>query len=423
MNQTIAQKIIASHCGRATVGAGEMVAAKLNVVFANELSAAAALEPFESIGAKALFDPDRVILVPDHFTPCKDIASAEICKRVRDFARRYSLNNYFEVGRGGIAHVLLPERGFVLPGSLIAGADSHTTTYGGLGAMAVGIGSTDLAAAWATGEMWLKAPETIRVNVKGALHKWVTGYDVGLACISALGMEGARYCAVEVGGTGLGSLSVSDRLMLANLLAETGAKAAIVETDNRTREYLRSRTVQQLPDIKADAGAEYVRTIEINLDTLDLMVAPPPSPANGIPADEMGGVKVDQVVIGLCTAGRIEELRIAAEILRSRKVHPDVRLIVIPGSQDVVLEATKEGLIQDLIAAGAAVSTPTCGPCIGGHMGVLAAGERCVVTGARNFTGRMGHKESEIYMSGPAVAAASAVAGMITTPERLENVK
>ncbi len=423
MGQTITEKILAAHCGKDEVHAGELINARVDLVLANDITAPLAIKEFDKIGVRRVFDPDRVVLVPDHFAPNKDIPSAEQCKLVRDFAREKGITNYFEVGRMGIEHALLPEQGLVAPGDLVIGADSHTCTYGALGAFSTGVGSTDAAAAMATGELWLKVPHSIKFSIEGKPKPWVTGKDFILHIISMIGVDGALYRAMEFSGSTVKSLSMDSRFAMANMAIEAGAKSGIFPVDDKTMSYVSERTRREARIFASDPDADYEKVVEIDADGVDLMVAFPHLPSNGRPVDEVGEVSIDQVVIGSCTNGRIEDLRIAAEILRGRKVHSRVRTIVIPATQAIYKQAIVEGLIEVFVESGAAVSTPTCGPCLGGHMGILARGERAVATTNRNFVGRMGHPESEVYLSGPAVAAASAVAGRIIGPDQLGGLK
>jgi 3-isopropylmalate/(R)-2-methylmalate dehydratase large subunit len=390
---------------------------RVDVALANDVTAPIAIREFEKIGTGRVFDPDRVVLVPDHFAPNKDIKSAQQCAVMRNFARAQGISHYFEVGKMGIEHVLLPEQGLVLPGDVVVGADSHTCTYGAVGAFSTGMGSTDIAVAMATGSVWMRVPETILIVYFGKLQRWVGGKDLILHTIGKIGVSGALYKAIEFSGTTIGDLSMAGRFTMANMAIEAGAKAGLFAVDDKTSTYVDPRASRGYTAYTPDTDAEYARTIQIDASSIVPQVAFPYLPENTRPVSEAGDVPIDQVVIGSCTNGRVEDLRVAAQILRGRAVHADVRCIVLPGSQQVYLDALREGLIEDFIMAGAAVSTPTCGPCLGGHMGVLAAGERAVSTTNRNFRGRMGHPESEVYLVGPAVAAASAVAGRIIGPE------
>jgi len=418
MSMTMTQKILAARAGLDSVGPGDLVEANVDLVLGNDVTAPPAIREFRRFGGK-VFDPERIVLVPDHFAPNKDIASAEQCRVMREFAREQGIVHYFEVGRMGIEHALLPEQGLVGPGDLVVGADSHTCTYGAVGAFATGIGSTDLAAAMLLGKCWFKTPAAIRVELLGAVSGWTAGKDVILDVIRRIGVDGARYKSLEFDGPGLQSLSLESRLTAANMAIEAGAKNGIFPVDDITTAYLRGRFKREARVYEADPDAEYEQRITVDLSSLRPLVACPHLPENVVPAAEVGTVPVDQVMIGSCTNGRIEDLRIAAGVLRGRSVDPRVRLLVVPATQQIYLQALEEGLISDFIRAGAAVSTPTCGACLGGHMGVLAAGERAVATTNRNFVGRMGHSSSEVYLAGPAVAAASAVAGRIVDPDEV----
>ena len=419
MGMTIVEKILAAHAGRESVSPGDMIMPSVDIALGNDITAPIAIKEFRAIGATKVFDRDRVILVADHFTPNKDIKSAGQSKILRDFAREQQLTHYYDVGRCGIEHALLPEKGLVLPGDLIIGADSHTCTYGALGAFATGVGSTDLAAAMATGEAWLRVPESIKFVYRGKLRKWVGGKDLILYTIGKIGVDGARYKAMEFTGGAIEQLPLAGRITMCNMAIEAGGKCGIISPDKITLEYVRRRTDRQPRLYASDEDARYERTIEYDVADIEPQVAFPSLPENARGISEVGEVSIDQVVIGSCTNGQIDDLRIAAAILRGRRVHRNVRLIVIPATQEVYGEALREGLLEIFISAEAAVSTPTCGPCLGGHMGVLAAGERALATTNRNFVGRMGHQESEVYLSGPAVAAASAVAGRICSPDNI----
>jgi len=419
MGMTLAEKILAAHAGQDTVKPGELISAKVDAVLANDVTAPVAIQEFKKIGVEKVFDKDRVILVPDHFTPNKDIKSAEQSKVVREFAREQELTQYFEVGRMGIEHVLLPEQGLALPGDVIIGADSHTCTYGALGAFATGVGSTDLAAAMALGETWFKVPESMKFVYKGQLNKWVGGKDLILHTIGDIGVDGALYRAMEFTGETIRNLSLEGRLTMSNMAIEAGGKCGLIEADEKTLAYVAKRAKRPFTAHQSDADAKYLEIKEYDVSKIEPQVAFPHLPENTRGVSEAGHVTIDQVVIGSCTNGRIEDLRQAAEILQGKTVHPYVRVIIFPGSQEVYLQAIKEGLMDIFVNAQAAVSTPTCGPCLGGHMGILAAGERAVATTNRNFVGRMGHPESEVYLAGPAVAAASAIAGRIVSPEEV----
>jgi 3-isopropylmalate/(R)-2-methylmalate dehydratase large subunit len=419
MGQTLAEKILAAHTGNAEVHAGQFVEVDVDVVLSNDITAPIAIRAFEKLGAKEVFHRERVVMVADHFAPNKDIQSAEQCLAVRKFARALDLPHHYDTGRMGIEHVLLPEQGLVVPGDVVVGADSHTCTYGALGAFATGMGSTDIAVAMATGQIWMRVPETIRIVYDGKLRPWVGGKDLILYTIGQIGVDGARYMAIEFAGPAVEGLSMDGRFTMANMAIEAGAKAGLFVADRAALAYVEGRASRPYRTYAADADATYCQVIEINVSQIEPQVAYPFLPENARPVSQAGEVKIDQTVIGSCTNGRLEDLRIAAQVLRGRQVHPDVRCIVIPGSQQVYLDAVREGLVEAFVEAGAAVSTPTCGPCLGGHMGVLAAGERAASTTNRNFRGRMGHPESEVYLVGPAVAAASAVRGRICGPEEV----
>lgn len=421
MGMTITEKILAAHCGRDRVAPGELIKARVDLALANDITAPIAIAEFNKIGVDRVFDRDRIALIPDHFTPNKDIRSAEQAQIMRQFARRYQITHYYEIGRMGIEHCLLPQEGLTLPGDLIIGADSHTCTYGALGAFATGVGSTDLAAAMATGEVWLRVPETIKVVFKGAnWQPWVGGKDLILYLIGRIGVDGALYQALEFTGEAVAALSLEGRLTMANMAIEAGAKNGIFTPDEKTRSYVEGRAKRPYKFYESDKNARYSRVLELDSGAIEPQVAFPHLPENARPISEVGTVQIDQAVIGSCTNGRIEDLREAAAVLKGKKIDPRVRLIVIPGTQEIYRQALTEGLIEIFIEAGAAVSTPTCGPCLGGHMGVLAGGEKAVSTTNRNFAGRMGHPESEIYLSGPAVAAASAILGRLGGPGEVE---
>ena len=418
MGMTMTEKILASRAGKGKVVPGELIECRVDFTLANDITAPPAIAEFKRMG-KTLFDKDKVALVPDHFVPNKDVQSAMNAKTMREFAYEQDITHYFEVGRMGIEHVLLPEQGLVAPGQVIIGADSHTCTYGAVGAFSTGVGHTDLAAAWATGKTWFKIPSSIRVRLKGKTGRWVSGKDVMLTRIGQMGVDGARYQALEFTGEGVVALSMADRFTIANMAIECGAKNGIFPVDAITKEYLEGR-VSQYEVFAADADAQYEREIVLDLEQLQPVVALPHLPENVKPVSELPPTTIDQVVIGSCTNGRLEDLAVAAQFFAGRKVHPKVKAIIIPGSQEVYLAAIEKGYIQQFIAAGAAVSTPTCGPCLGGYMGIMAAGERAVTTTNRNFRGRMGHIDSEIYLANPAVAAASAIMGRIAAPEEVE---
>lgn len=418
MPMTLAEKILAAHCGRERVEPGELINARVDIVLANDITAPLAIQEFRRIGVERVFDPQRVVLVPDHFVPNKDIKAAEQAKLMREFARQQGLV-YFEVGEMGIEHILLPELGLVGPGDVVVGADSHTCTYGALGAFATGMGSTDIAAAMATGDIWMKVPETIKFVYHGALRPWVTGKDLILYTIGQIGVDGALYASMEFTGEAIEALSMDGRFTMANMAIEAGAKAGIFAVDEKTLAYVQGRARRNYQVFEADPDAGYAQTYEWDVSDLEPQIAFPHLPSNTRPLSQVGDVRIDQSVIGSCTNGRIEDLRQAAEVLRGRKVHADVRCIILPGTQGVYLQAIAEGLVQAFVKAGCAVSTPTCGPCLGGYMGVLAAGERAISTTNRNFVGRMGHPQSEVYLANPAVAAASAVLGHIGGPGEL----
>lgn len=419
MGMTMTQKILAAHAGLDHVVAGQLIEANLDVVLANDITAPVAINEFEKCGADAVFDNTRIALVLDHFTPNKDIKAAEQCLQTRNFANKYDIKNFFDVGQMGIEHALLPEKGIVGPGDCVIGADSHTCTYGALGAFSTGVGSTDCAAGIATGKAWFRVPSAIKFNLTGKLNPWVSGKDVILYIIGMIGVDGALYQSMEFQGEGIASLSMDDRFSIANMAIEAGAKNGIFPVDEKTIEYMKGRAQHEPVVFTADDDAEYERVIDIDLSTVPSTVAAPHLPENTKPVTEFADVKIDQAVIGSCTNGRIEDMRIAAEILKGRKVADGVRAIVMPATQEVELQCIREGLAEIFIEAGAIISTPTCGPCLGGHMGILAAGERAISTTNRNFVGRMGHVESEVYLSSPTVAAASAITGYITDPASL----
>jgi len=420
MKMTMSQKILAAHADREEVRPGELVMARLDLVLGNDITAPVAIKEFPKFGRERVFDREKVALVPDHFTPNKDIKAAAQCAAMRAFAREQGIVNYFEVGHDcGIEHALLPERGLVTAGDLVIGADSHTCTYGALGAFSTGVGSTDMAAGMAAGETWFRVPSAIKVVLKGCPRKWVCGKDVILHLIGMVGVEGARYQSLEFAGEGIASLSMDDRFTIANMAIEAGAKNGMFPVDETTLAYLRDHGAKPPRIHSADQDAEYERTIEIDLCELEPTVAFPHLPSNTRPVRDAGDVSIDQVVIGSCTNGRISDMRAAAEVMRGRKIADGVRAIVIPATQRIWLKAMDEGLLKTFVEAGCVVSPPTCGPCLGGHMGILAEGERCVATTNRNFVGRMGHVKSEVYLASPAVAAASAIAGRITAPTNL----
>ena len=416
---TMTQKILADHAGLDRVEAGQLIRAKLDMVLGNDITTPVAVKEFRKIGRDRVFDRNKIAIVPDHFTPNKDIKSAEQVRFIKEFAREMGIVNFFEVGRMGVEHALLPEMGLVVPGDVVIGADSHTCTYGALGAFSTGIGSTDMAAGMATGEAWFKVPEAIRFVLTGKPGKWVSGKDIILHIIGMIGVDGALYKSMEFTGDGLGHLSIDDRFSMANMAVEAGAKNGIFDVDEKTVEYVKEHSAKPYKIYKADEDAVYCCEYVIDLGTVKPTVAFPHLPSNARTIDKVGNIRIDQVVIGSCTNGRIEDMRTAAQVLKGRAVHPDVRCIIIPATQKVWKQAMDEGLFEIFIEAGAAVSTPTCGPCLGGHMGILAKGERAVATTNRNFVGRMGHPESEVYLASPAIAAASAVAGRIASPDEL----
>lgn len=416
---TITEKILAKAAGKDSVKPGDLINAKVDLVLANDITGPVAIKEFAKIGVDRVWDKDRVALVPDHFTPNKDIKSAEQAKMVRDFAHNQELTSYFEVGRMGIEHCLLPEQGLVGPGDVIIGADSHTCTYGALGAFATGVGSTDLAAAMALGETWFKVPESIKFVYNGKLNKWVGGKDLILYTIGRIGVDGALYRAMEFCGEAISQLSMDGRFTMCNMAIEAGGKNGIIQPDEITRQYVEGRTKRPYTFFTSDPDAQYAEVYEFDVTKIEPQVAFPHLPENARPVSEAGQVDIDQAVIGSCTNGRMEDLRLAAEVLKGKKVNKRVRLIIIPGTQEIYRQAMREGLFDIFLDAGAVISTPTCGPCLGGHMGILAKGERCIATTNRNFVGRMGHAESEVYLANPAVTAASAVTGRISHPEEV----
>jgi 3-isopropylmalate/(R)-2-methylmalate dehydratase large subunit len=414
---TLAEKILAAHSGKKKVSAGDFINCKTDLVMANDVTAPIAIREFRKLGVK-VFNPKKIVMVADHFTPNKDINSAEQVKIVREFSREQGVT-FFEVGRVGIEHVLLPDKGIVLPGDVVVGADSHTCTYGAVGAFSTGMGSTDIAAAMATGDIWMKVPPTIKFVFHGKLNKWVSGKDLILYTIGQIGVDGALYASMEFTGEAIDNLSMSGRFTMANMAIEAGAKTGLFRVDKKTLEYLAPRAKRKFKVYEPDADAEYAQVFEWDASKIEPIVAFPHLPSNIKPISKVGDIKIDQSVIGSCTNGRLEDLIIAAKIMKGKKVHPNVRCIILPGTQEIYLEAMKLGLVETFIKAGAAFSTPTCGPCLGGHMGVLAAGERAISTTNRNFVGRMGSPKSEVYLANPAVAAASAIAGKIISPEDL----
>ncbi|MGA2546770.1 MAG: 3-isopropylmalate dehydratase large subunit [Rectinemataceae bacterium] len=421
MGMTMTQKILAAHAGLGSVEEGRLIEANLDLVLGNDITAPFAIQEFAKIGAAGVFDRNKIALVPDHFAPNKDIKAAEQCKVMRDFARAMGIVNYFEVGEMGIEHALIPEKGLVLPGDLVIGADSHTCTYGAVGAFSTGVGSTDMAAGMATGIAWFKVPGAMRLELGGSPRGWTTGKDLILHIIGLIGVEGALYESMEFAGSGVAALSMDERFTIANMAIEAGAKNGIFPVDDRTRAWAASVSERAFIEYSPDTDARYTKTIAVDLSTLEPTVSFPHLPSNARPVSEVGDVRLDQVVIGSCTNGRIEDLRVAASILRGRRVARGMRCIVLPATQAIYLQALREGLIEALVEAGAAVSTPTCGPCLGGHMGILAKGERALATTNRNFVGRMGSPSSEVYLASPAVAAASAIAGRIVDPADIEK--
>ena len=417
---TMAEKILAAHAGLEEVRPGQLVECGLDLVLANDITAPIAIKVFNELGADRVFDSERVCLVPDHYAPNKDIKSAEQAKTMRDFARAQGVTHYWEVGCMGVEHALLPEQGVVVPGDLIIGADSHTCTYGALGAFATGVGSTDAGVGLATGRAWFKVPPTIKFEIDGELKPGVCGKDVILHIIGLIGVDGARYCAMEFTGSAIRSMSMEGRLAMSNMAIEAGGKAGLIEVDDVTRAYLENRAERPYVEYHSDPDAEYAQVVCIDAAAIEPTVSWPHLPSNTHPVSESRHIKIDQAVIGSCTNGRMEDMRAAAEVLRGRKVHPDVRCIVIPATPAVYKQCIAEGRMDVVIDANCAVSTPTCGPCLGGYMGILAAGERAVATTNRNFVGRMGDPTSEVYLASPAVAAASAVAGVISSPSDLD---
>ena len=420
MGMTMTQKILAAHAGLDSVKAGDLIEAKLDIVLGNDVTTPVAIDVFEKAGFDRVFDKDKIAIVLDHYTPCKDIKSAELCATARNFARKHNITHFYDVGQVGIEHALLPEKGIVGPGDCIIGADSHTCTYGALGAFSTGVGSTDMAAGMIAGENWFKVPAAIKVNLVGKFNKHVSGKDVILHLIGMIGVDGALYKSIEFAGEGVAELSMDDRFTIANMAIEAGGKNGIFPVDEKTLDYIKGRFNRPVKIYEADPDAEYEREVTIDLSTLKPTVSLPHLPSNTKTVDEVKGMPIDQVVIGSCTNGRISDMRIAAEILKGRKVADGIRCIVIPATQEVYMQCITEGLTEIFITAGCAVSTPTCGPCLGGHMGCMAAGERAVTTTNRNFVGRMGHVKSEVILASPAVAAASAVAGCVADPNDLD---
>ncbi len=419
MGKSIIEKIIQSHCNVKEIKKGELVKARVDFAFANDITGPLAIKVFNQIGSKEVFDRDKITLIADHFTPNKDIKSAEQVKILKEFSLEQKLGYYYELGQVGVEHALLPEKGLVLPGQFIVGADSHTPTSGALGALAIGVGSTDLGVTMATGEIWIKVPESIKFVYEGELNKWVGGKDLILYTISKIGVNGANYRVMEFAGEVIKELSIDNRFTMCNMAIEAGAKSGIIEPDEITFNYLEGRTKKKYTPLYSDIDAEYEKIININVNNIEPQVALPNLPENAKSISEIGEIRIDQVIIGSCTNGRIEDMRVAANIMKDKKVNRRVRTIIIPATQQVYLDALDEGLLRIFVEAGAVISPPTCGPCLGGHMGVLARGERAVSTTNRNFVGRMGHPESEVYLASPAIAAASAITGKISNPEEV----
>lgn len=417
MGMTMTQKILAAHAGLDRVEPGQLITAKLDLVLGNDITSPVAIKEFEKTGAETVFDKSRIALVMDHFTPNKDIKAAEQCKFIREFAFKHDIEHFYDVGCMGVEHALIPEKGLVVPGDLVIGADSHTCTYGALGAFSTGVGSTDMAGGMARGICWLKVPSAISFELVGKPSKYVSGKDIILHIIGMIGVDGALYKSMEFSGEGFGFLSMEDRLCMANMAIEAGAKNGIFEVDDKTIEFVKERTDREFTVYKADSDAVYDEVYTIDLSEIKPTVAFPHLPENTRTIDECPDIKIDQVIIGSCTNGRIEDLRAAADILKGRKVHKGVRCIVIPATQKIYMQSIEEGLTKIFVDSGCAVSTPTCGPCLGGHMGILADGERAVATTNRNFVGRMGHTGSEVYLASPVIAAASAIAGKIAGPQ------
>ena len=415
----ITEKILADHAGLEDVKAGQLITAKVDITLANDITAPVDINEFNKIGVNKVFDNKRVVFVPDHFVPNRDIKSAEQVKQVREFSHKHNIEHFFEVGRMGIEHALLPDNGIVTAGDVVIGADSHTCTYGALGAFSTGMGSTDIACAMASGETWLKVPPAIKVEFNGKLNKWVTAKDLILYLIGNIGVDGALYKTLEIGGSTIRELPMDGRFTICNMAIEAGAKNGIIEPDEITKQYLENRSIRPPKFYSSDKDAEYEKIIKYNTTDIEPIVAFPHLPGNTRPVSKAGDIKIDQAVIGSCTNGRLSDIKAAAEVLKGRQVNKNVRLIVFPATQQIYLAALRAGYIETIIEAGGAVSTPTCGPCLGGHAGILAAGERAISTTNRNFVGRMGHVESEVYLSSPYVAAASAVAGRIISPEDL----
>ena len=422
MGMTMTQKILAAHAGLDKVAPGQLICANLDMILGNDITSPVAIDEFNKVGFKTVFDKDRISLVMDHFAPNKDIKAAEQCKQCRSFAKRFDIENFYDVGDMGIEHALLPEKGLVAPGECIIGADSHTCTYGALGAFSTGVGSTDMAYGMANGEAWFKVPEAIKINITEKLNEYVSGKDVILHLIGMIGVDGARYQSLEFTGDGIANLSIDDRLCMANMAIEAGAKNGIFQVDDITKEYLTQKVSRKYEIYNADDDAKYTRTIDIDLSKISYTVSFPHLPDNTrtFDEDEIKNININQVIIGSCTNGRLSDMAVAAELLEGKRIHKDVRAIIIPATQKIYKECIRLGYLETFINAGCAVSTPTCGPCLGGHMGILAEGERCVATTNRNFVGRMGHVKSEVYLASPAVAAASAITGKISSPKEVK---
>lgn len=419
MGMTIAEKILAAHCGKDKIEPGVFIEPQIDLAFGNDITAPLAIEKFKEWGATRVFDPERIALVQDHFTPNKDIRSAQQCQVLRDFSRQYGITNFWEVGRVGIEHVFLPEQGLVVPGDLVVGADSHTCTAGALGTFACGVGSTDLAAAMITGQLWMKVPHTIKFIYRGEMQKWVTAKDLILYTIGDIGVDGATYAAMEFSGEVISQLSMAGRFTMCNMAVEAGAKAGIVEPDENTLDWVKMRARRKWKLYRSDSNARYSEIKVYRVDEIEPQIALPPLPSNVVPVSQIEGIDIDQVVIGSCTNGHLEDLRLAAQLFQGRKIHSGVRVIIIPATPHIYYQALKEGLLEVFVSKGAVISPSTCGPCLGGHMGVLGEGEKAVSTTNRNFTGRMGHQKSEVYLASPAVAAASAIKGRITHPREI----
>ncbi len=419
MGMTITEKIIAAHAQKEKVIPGELVQVKIDLALANDITAPLGIKELEKQKIDRIFDPDKVVLVADHNTPCKDIASAQNVKLMRDFARKYGISHFFEGGKAGIEHVLLPEEGLIAPGDLVIGADSHTCTYGALGAFSTGMGSTDIAASWVLGETWLRVPESILFLYEGKRKPFVTGKDLILFTIGKIGVDGARYCAMEFRGSVISELSLDERFTMANMAVEAGAKNGIMEADSKVLNYVSGRTSHLSRVYQSDPDARWKEIIEIDVSSLEPQVAFPHLPSNTHSVYSIPKIEIDQVVIGSCTNGRMEDLRMAAQVLKGREVNPRVRLLIFPGTPSVLKQAEKEGLLRIFLEAGGIIAPPSCGPCLGGHLGVLAEGEKCVSTTNRNFLGRMGHVKSEVYLANPYIAASSAIAGYIAAPDQI----